>query len=130
MKKSILGKKLASKMFEEVQSKVFGDSIKFMITGGGYISDDANELINAIGYPLYNGYGMSEIGITSVELRKKLKYRLQASIGKPFNTVEYQVGDDNVLRVKSKSLCKKIITKDQTILWGLTNEKSVLTLVV
>jgi acyl carrier protein len=109
-----LGKIIAGKLFEQIQSKVFGDSIQFMISGGGYISDEANKLINAIGYPLYNGYGMSEIGITSVELRKKVKYRLEGTIGKPFDSVEYLV-DDNVLMVKGKSLCKTIITENGSI---------------
>ena len=107
-----LGKKIASKLFGQIQSKVFGDSIQFMISGGGYISYDANKLINAIGYPLYNGYGMSEIGITSVELRKKIKYRLQTTIGRPFDSVEYKI-DDNVLLVRGKSLCKTIISENK-----------------
>lgn len=110
-----LGKRIASKLFAQIQNKVFGDSIQFMISGGGYISDDANKLINAIGYPLYNGYGMSEIGITSVELRKKIQYRLEGTVGKPFDSVEYTIDENNVLLVKGKSLCKTIITENEII---------------
>lgn len=109
-----LGLKVASILFKEVQTKLFGDSIRFMITGGSYIQKDSLELINAIGYPLYNGYGMSEIGITSVELHKNIKYRLNGSIGYPFELVEYKIVDEN-LYVNSKARANKIITKDGEI---------------
>lgn len=102
---------ITKKLMEEVQNKVFGNTIKFLITGGGYISQSTIELINGIGYPLYNGYGMSEIGITSVELRKKIKHRNLASIGKPLPTVKYKIEDDK-LYVKGSSICSTIITKN------------------
>ena len=105
-----LGKKIASNLFREVLEKAFGKSIKFMISGGSYIKQDTVYTLNGIGYPLFNGYGMSEIGITSVELSKKASYRNKCSIGKPFPTVEYKINEDNHLLVRSKGLCKKIIT--------------------
>lgn len=107
-----LGLSLSKRLMKDVQNQVFGDTIKFLITGGGYISSSTIELINGIGYPLYNGYGMSEIGITSVELRKKIKYRINASIGKPLPTVSYKI-DNDILFVKGSSICSRIITKDK-----------------
>ncbi len=41
-------------------------------------------IINDIGYPLYNGFGMTEAGITSVELSHNIDDRLEASVGKAF----------------------------------------------
>lgn len=108
-----LGLYITRKLMSEVQNKIFGNTIKFLITGGGYISQSTIELINGIGYPLYNGYGMSEIGITSVELRKKIKYRNLSTIGKPLPTVEYKIEDEKLL-VKGSSICSKIITKNET----------------
>lgn len=108
------GKWFASKIFKEVQEKSFGDSIKFMISGGGYITDETLRTINGIGYPLFNGYGMTEIGISSVELRKKAKFRILGSIGKPFESLEYKISD-GTLRVRGKSICSRIITKDAII---------------
>lgn len=110
-----LGLKIAHKMFKEVTSEVFGDSVLFMISGGGYTKSETLKVLNGIGYPLYVGYGMSEIGITSVELRTKCKYRLFGSIGKPFESVNYQI-KDNVLEVKGNSICHKILTKEKDIL--------------
>lgn len=104
-----MGLKLAKRLFAEVQYKTFGPSVKFAISGGSYVSEDALKLINALGYPLFNGYGATEIGITSVELRSRPKYRILASVGKPFDSVEYKI-DNGVLHVKGASLCSRITT--------------------
>ncbi len=110
-----LGLKVARRLFKDVQKKVFGDSIRFLITGGSYISNDVLTLFNAIGYPIYNGYGMSEIGITSVELRRKAKHRNLGNIGRPFDTVKYRIGNDGSLEVLGDSICSKIITKNKVV---------------
>lgn len=104
------GKMLASKMFKEIKEKTFGNSVQCMITGGSYISPKAMELLNVIGYPLFNGFGMSEIGITSVELSKNISQRLRCSVGKPFKSVEYDISKDGTLLVKGRSLSNKIIS--------------------
>ena len=65
------------------------------------------ELLNGIGYCLHNGYGMSEIGITSVELRRRPKHRNLNSIGHPFVSVEYRLDENGVLQVRGTSLCVK-----------------------
>lgn len=110
-----LGLWFARCAFSEIHSKAFGDSVRFMITGGSYISQEALTLLNGIGYPLYNGYGMSEIGITSVELRKKAKHRTLGTVGRPFKTIEYNIDENGCLTVKGDSICKQIITKDRVI---------------
>jgi len=110
----ILGQRIAGHLFREVQDKTFGPQIKFMISGGGYISNDVLKTLNGIGFPLYNGYGSTEIGITSVELRKKPKQRNEASIGKPFPSVQYNI-ENETLYVKGNSICSKIISKENTI---------------
>lgn len=107
------GIRLAKRMFKEIQAKLFGDSLTFLITGGSYISPEAIRIINAIGYPLFNGYGMSEIGITSVELRLRANKRIRASIGSPFESVSYKI-EDKILFVKGASLAYKTISKEGT----------------
>ena len=111
-----LGRRFAKKAFRRVREKVFGDSIKFLITGGSYIPTDTLKLINGLGYHLVNGYGMSEIGITSFDTRANIKHCIKGSIGLPLDNVEYKL-EDGILKVKSQSMCSKIITLDgeQTI---------------
>ena len=109
-----LGAKWARGLFKRITSVTLGDSIKFLISGGGYISDETLYIINAIGYPLFNGYGSTEIGITSVELRRKPKYRLLGTVGKPFESIKYDIKDGELL-IKGLSTCSKIIYKDKHV---------------
>jgi len=106
-----LGLKLSMKGMKEITDSLFGRQIKFMISGGSYIKDSTLRLINALGYPLYNGYGMSEIGITSVELGN-IEDRLKNSIGKPLPSVEYKIEDD-ILYVRGKSISHKIMVNGE-----------------
>lgn len=102
------GIKLAKFIMRKVTNNLFGSHVYFCITGGGYIKDNTLRLINALGYPLYNGYGMSEVGITSVELSKHISDRLKNSIGHPFESVEYKI-EDNELYIKGLSISHKQI---------------------
>ena len=104
------GRHKCRKLLRKIQNKLFGDSVAFCISGGGPINNETLYLINAIGYPLYNGYGSTEIGITSVELRARPKYRCLGTIGKPFDTLQYSIDDE--LLVRGSSICSKIISRD------------------
>ena len=101
------GSFFARKILKSVTNNLFGDSLLFCISGGSFLKPSALKLINALGYPLYNGFGMSEIGIASVELSKKIKIRKKNSIGMPFTSVEYSLDDNSVLTVKGQSICFK-----------------------
>lgn len=106
---SVLGKALAKRMFGEVREKLLGDSVKCCITGGSAISPSAIRLINALGYKLYNGYGMSEIGITSMENSPKIKTRMRSTIGRAFPFAEYRIGDNGHLLVRTDAACSEMI---------------------
>ena len=51
------------------------------------------------------------MGITSVELRSKPKYRVMGTIGQPLDSVTYLIDNDELL-IKGTSICSKIIYKD------------------
>ena len=80
-----------------------------MITGGSYISSQVMEFFNAIGYRLADGYGMSEIGITSVELSGKRSRLNSCSVGTPMMGMEYKINPDGELLVRGKAMAKYII---------------------
>ncbi len=120
------GSEIAKSLMKEVTDKVFGKSIMFCINGGSYIKESTLKFLNGIGYNTYNGYGTSEIGITSVELGRKPKYRNLNSVGKPFSSVEYSIDDNGVLQVKGSSICvKKLINGEEQIPsgWFSTGDK-------
>ena len=64
-----LGRIIVSKfLFRKVQQRLLGTSVRFLISGGGRVLPETLRVLNALGYPLYNGFGMTETGITSVEM--------------------------------------------------------------
>ncbi len=96
--------------FREVRDNLFGDSIRFMITGGSFLDPKIQSFFNGIGYPLANGYGMTEIGITSVELSRRHRYLRTGSIGKPFLNASYRIGDTGELLVSGRVTAKYILS--------------------
>lgn len=90
------GRKIVSGLFfKDIQEKLVGSGIQFLISGGGHIQPETLKIINAIGYPLYSGFGMTETGIDSVELSNKIDNRLDAGVGKPFSPMEYRIVREN-----------------------------------
>ena len=102
-----IGPAISKKLLKEVTSQLFGPSVLFCINGGSYLRDSAMELLNGLGYCMHNGYGMSEIGITSVELRSRPKYRNLNTVGRPFDSVEYRLDEQGILLVRGSSLCTR-----------------------
>ncbi len=103
------GNWLSRKLMTEVTDKLFGPTVRYCISGGSYIKESTLRLFSAIGYPLHNGYGMSEVGITSTELRNKPSELMQNSVGKPFASIEYNIDENGVLLVKGNSTCKRML---------------------
>jgi long-subunit acyl-CoA synthetase (AMP-forming)/acyl carrier protein len=77
-----------------IQKKALGTAIEYCISGGGYLSPKTANIINGLGYPLYNGYGMTEIGVSSVELSPRVEDRLKGSIGHPLVGVRYKIEEN------------------------------------
>ncbi|MDD5018326.1 MAG: aminotransferase class I/II-fold pyridoxal phosphate-dependent enzyme [Eubacteriales bacterium] len=87
-----IGRKFVSRVFfKDVQQRLVGDSIQFLISGGGHIQPEALKVVNAIGYHLVSGFGMTETGIDSVELSNDIDRCLDASVGKPFQPMQYRI---------------------------------------
>ncbi len=113
------------KLLKKVTNRLFGPSVYFCISGGSYIRSDTLKLINALGYPLYNGYGMTEVSVTSVELSNNFKDRANGSIGKPLPSVEYKVAEDGELLIKGESISHKIMINgviQENSEWFSTND--------
>lgn len=80
-----------------IKNKILGKQIVYCISGGGSLSTETLKTINGLGYPLYNGYGMTETGITSVELIYSSKQRNKGSIGRALKRVEYKTINNELL---------------------------------
>lgn len=86
-----------------VQKALLGSNIEYLVTGGGYISEDTLKTLNSLGYPFYNGYGMTEAGIACVETANTLPERLKSFIGKPMPSCEFKITEDGELLLRGKS---------------------------
>ena len=93
---------------DTVQKKLLGNKVRFCISGGGFLSRETLTAINGLGYNLYDGYGMTEIGVTSVELSPEVETRLKGRIGRPLHGVEYKIdskdGKSGELLVRSATV--------------------------
>ena len=124
--KGKLGAKLTYKAFGEIREQLFGDSIQFLISGGSVIKRETLEFLNGIGYHMANGYGMTEIGITSLDTSLLAKERNEGSIGKPFGQVKYKCVNGE-LYVKSNTRAARILQGGKEIItdyneWFKTND--------
>ncbi len=106
---TILGDLFSNLFLSEVRESLFGDSIQFLITGGSHIKPETLQFFNGIGYHLANGYGMTEIGITSLERSSKRKIINRGSIGAPFGCTEYLAKEDGTLAVRGKTRAGRIM---------------------
>ena len=107
-----LSKAFSKKAFKEVRENLFGESISFLIAGGSSISPEVLRFFNGIGYTMANGFGMSEVGITSVETAKSIKIRNSGSVGEPFEHVEYKLSEEGELMVRGKCTAVRIVTSE------------------
>ena len=80
---------------KKFQNKLLGPQVYHCISGGGYLSPKTLATINGLGYHLYNGFGMTEVGVTSTELNPDISQILKGSIGKPLYGVEYKIVGPN-----------------------------------
>lgn len=94
------GGKVASVLFAGVQKRLLGQNIVLLGCGGGPVLPQTLEMLNAIGYNLICGYGMTEAGITSTGTGNDIRHNLSASLGRPLGLSEYKIagitGKDNV----------------------------------
>ncbi|MBR6271078.1 MAG: AMP-binding protein [Lachnospiraceae bacterium] len=104
-----LGSLFSKLAFREVRENLFGDSIIFMISGGSFLDPAVQAFFNGIGYRLANGYGMTEIGITSVELSRKKIYLQAGCVGTPMKGAEYMIDESGELRVRGRVIAKYVL---------------------
>lgn len=116
---------VSSTIFKNLRKETFGDSFRFGVNGAGSIYLNTIKTINALGYPLYNGFGMTEVGITSVEISHRIEDRIKCAIGQPFKNTEYLVKPFNEedpsigeLMIRSQGIHFAMFENDQLVHWN------------
>lgn len=86
------GIRLAKRMFKRsVLDNLVGTSLDVIICGGGHVLPDSLRVINAIGYYTICGFGMTEVGVSSVDLDYRIQRRLSGCVGVPVESIEYRI---------------------------------------
>lgn len=116
------GKSASSLVRNFVQKGILGNKVRYCISGGGYLSTTTAKTINGVGYPLYNGYGMTEIGVTSVNLRPEVTERLKGNIGHPLNGIEYKIKLENPEDGQGELFVRSNIIHQKEIIGGVERE--------
>ncbi len=98
-------------IFKKVRRQALGTDLNFCIAGGGFISERTMEIMNGLGYSLYQGYGLTESGIVSVNLDRRPSHRDNKSCGRIFDDITYRLNEDGELEIAGES-CFKGIFKD------------------
>lgn len=78
-------------LFPGIQQQLFGPDIQFFISGGGRIPPDTLRVLNGLGYPLVSGFGMTEVGITSVALADDPAYWRHENLGHAVASIMYKI---------------------------------------
>lgn len=114
-----IGAGVSKWLMRSVTDRLLGRSIQYCISGGSSINLDTLYFFNAIGYSMRTGFGMSEVGISSVDLRNGPSNLNQNSLGRPFSSVEYRINKLGTLEIRGSSIShrklvngKEIITSD------------------
>ena len=105
----VLGSLFSKLAFQKVREGIFGDSPQSMISGGGPVSPEVLRFFNNIGYPLANGYGMTEIGIAAFEQSERRSHLKDGAVGEPIGDTECRVDEEGKLWVRGKSLASAIL---------------------
>ena len=80
-KQFLKGAPLTEENCRLIREKTFGTEICAMISGGGHIPKETLALINEIGYPIGNGFGMTEVGIIANASYRPKEVRVSGSVG-------------------------------------------------
>lgn len=86
-----MGRRYTNNLSYAVRKNLLGTHLTCAITGGGRILPETLRTINGIGYPLVNGFGMTELGITSLQALRNIEDQLCGSVGKPMQGVKYKI---------------------------------------
>jgi long-chain acyl-CoA synthetase len=81
-----------------LRERLTGGRLRFFISGGAALSREVEEFFWAMGVPILNGWGMTELssGVCSNTLHEH-KF---LTVGKPFPGVEIKIADDGEILVK------------------------------
>ena len=91
--------------------KIFGNNLKFLISGGGALSYEINIFFEAIGIKILQGYGLTETSPTVSCNRPE--FNKIGTVGPPIKGVEVKIAKDGEILIKGDNLMKGYLGKEK-----------------
>jgi long-chain acyl-CoA synthetase len=117
IQKIIFEKLIFSKLRE-----ILGGRVKYIVSGGAASSKETLVFYHNIGIPVFEGYGMTECHIISVNhpLEKNNKFD---NVGKPFGNTEIKISEDGEILCKSPYMYDSYYKQPDINIEAFTNDK-------
>ena len=93
---------IVEKLVRNKIKKQFGGSLKTFVSGGGALDPEIGTLLNAIGLPTLQGYGLTETSPV-VSCNPIDDIRIE-TVGIPFNCNQVKIADDGEILVKGENV--------------------------
>lgn len=90
-------------VFRQVQER-FGGRLRFAISGGAPLASEVADFFDAIGIPLYQGYGLTET--SPVLATNHPKSQRTGSVGQALSDVELRIAEDGEILVRGPGVMK------------------------
>jgi len=82
----------------------FGGRLRIAISGGAALAREVSELFEAVGLPIYQGYGLTET--SPVLAANAPDQHRQGSVGKPLSNVELRVAEDGEILARGPGVMR------------------------
>lgn len=89
---------LADQMVYKQLREIFGGHLRIVLTGSAPLNPALNHFFNHIGIPIYEGYGMTEMMVISLNTPKSSKI---GTVGMPCEDVEVRISEEGEILVRA-----------------------------
>ncbi len=102
----------SSTLFKVVKKKIGLDKATFLPCAGSALSDQVNEFLQSLGFPLVVGYGLTETTATVACYQSFKDYEL-SSVGKLMPELEVKIGENDEILIRGGLIAKGYYNKPE-----------------
>ncbi|MCQ2199900.1 MAG: long-chain fatty acid--CoA ligase [Paludibacteraceae bacterium] len=99
-------------LFKLVKKKIGLDKATFLPCAGSALSDQVNEFLQSLGFPIVVGYGLTETTATVACYQQFKDYEL-SSVGKLMPELEVKIGENDEILIKGGLIAKGYYNKPE-----------------
>jgi len=100
----MLKHKIADKLIYSKWREAIGGNFDIVVSGGAALQKQQAAFFNAIGMPVFEGYGLSETSPVIAVSQRGKGQRVAGTVGPPLANVEVRIGDKNEIQCKGPNV--------------------------